>query len=197
MHDDAYYAATDKEDGMSPTMTEARASLRGGVTFRKPETADGAAIWRLIRRSKPLDENSMYCNLIQCDHFADTCVLAEVDGEVAGWISAHIPPSEDDTLFVWQVAVAKEARGQGLGRKMLEALLDREECEDVAQLKTTITRDNEASWGLFTRFADRIGAPVSSEPQFISDEHFDGEHATEHMVTIDIAEADADDAKAA
>lgn len=177
---------------MTPTTTTARARLRGAkITFRKPSPMDGAAIWRLIKRSRPLDQNSMYCNLIQCDHFADTCVLAEIDGEVAGWISAHIPPGEDDTLFVWQVAVAREARGCGLARRMLESLLEREECAGVEALKTTITRDNEASWALFTRFADRIGAPIDDEPHFISDEHFDGEHATEHMVTIAVGEAEA------
>ena len=175
---------------MTSSTTDARARMRAAeVTFRKPTSMDGSAIWRLVKRSKPLDENSMYCNLIQCDHFADTCVLAEAGEEVIGWISAHIPPGEEDTLFIWQVAVAREARGCGLGRRMLEALLDREECADVEHLKTTITRDNEASWALFTRFADRIGAPIDDEPHFISDEHFDGEHATEHMVTIAVGEA--------
>jgi L-2,4-diaminobutyric acid acetyltransferase len=47
--------------------------------LRKPEGEDGSAVWDLVRECKPLDENSMYCNLIQCDHFSDTCVLAELD----------------------------------------------------------------------------------------------------------------------
>ena len=50
--------------------------------LRKPEATDGAAIWDLVRACKPLDENSMYANLIQADHFRDTCVLAELDDEV-------------------------------------------------------------------------------------------------------------------
>ncbi len=45
------------------------------LVFRKPDAKDGSEIWKLIQRCKPLDENSMYCNLVQCDHFRDTCVI--------------------------------------------------------------------------------------------------------------------------
>ena len=84
-------------------------------TLRKPRAEDGAAIWKLVRACRPLDENSMYCNLLQCDHFADPCVVAEVHGDVVGWISAYVMPNDPETLFVWQVAVSERMRGAGLG----------------------------------------------------------------------------------
>ena len=157
-------------------------------TLRKPDSTDGAAIWALIKDCKPLDENSMYCNLVQADHFRDTCVLAELDGAVVGWISGHIRPDADDTLFIWQVAVSSNARGLGLGSKMLDALLKRDVCADVSKLQTTITEDNDASWALFRSFANRHDGELTDEPYFVSEEHFDGYHDTEHMVTINLAE---------
>lgn len=153
------------------------------VTLRKPEATDGAAIWEFVRECKPLDENSMYCNLIQADHFRDTCVVAELDGDVVGWISGHMIPNEN-AFFVWQVAVSPKVRGMGLGGKMLMHLIQRDACMDADKLKTTITKDNEASWGLFRSFARKIGGQLSEKPHFKRDEHFDGNHATEHMVTI-------------
>lgn len=159
------------------------------ITLRKPVDADGSAVWELIDSCSPLDGNSLYCNLIQCDHFAETCVLAERGCEPVGWISAYVLPDDPDTLFVWQVAVSEAARGQGLAGRMLKHLLNRQACASIQQLKTTITRDNEASWGLFSRFAEREGAELESEAHFKRDEHFDGRHATEHMVTIAFAEA--------
>lgn len=161
------------------------------LTLRKPTAADGAAIWDLVRGCKPLDENSIYCNLVQCDHFAETCVVAE-DAErgVVGWISGHMVPGEPGTLFVWQVAVSPAARGMGLGRKMLTHLVAREALA-VARIKTTITKDNGASWALFRGFAERRGATLSDVPHFHAEDHFGGRHATEHMVTITL-EAEAE-----
>jgi L-2,4-diaminobutyric acid acetyltransferase len=155
------------------------------LVLRKPETTDGAAIWELIKACKPLDENSMYCNLVQADHFRDTCVVAELDGDIVGWISGHMIPAED-ALFVWQVAVSDAARGLGLGRKMLTHLIERSECADATHLKTTITKDNDASWGLFRSFARHIGGALSDEPHFEKEAHFEGRHDTEYMVTIEL-----------
>nr|WP_267137129.1 diaminobutyrate acetyltransferase [Anianabacter salinae] len=157
-----------------------------GITFREPTHEDGAAIHELIASCPPLDTNSLYCNLVQCDHFAETCVVAELEGKIVGWISGHLVPNED-AVFVWQVAVGEDARGRGLGYRMLRNLLQRDACKDVTAMKTTITADNAASWALFTRFADRVGAELDSDPHYTRDEHFRGAHATEHMLTIKLA----------
>ena len=155
-----------------------------GLVLRAPTPEDGSDVWDLIRDCRPLDENSMYCNLIQCEHFSDTCVIAELDGEVVGWVSGLIPPSEPDTLFVWQVAVGAKARGMGVARRMLEHLLARPACSEVTQLKTTITADNEASWALFNSFADRLDATLERDAHYEKEAHFGGRHDTEYMVTI-------------
>lgn len=163
--------------------TEQEIPRTKGLRLRKPVSEDGAQIWELVRACKPLDENSVYCNLLQCDHFSDTCVVAELNGEIVGWISGYIVPKEN-ALFVWQVAVGSAARGMGLGGKMLDHLIAREECDDVTALKTTITEDNDASWGLFRSFARRQGGSLSDSAHFHEDDHFEGRHDTEHMVTI-------------
>ena len=163
----------------------------GRIRFRKPEPQDGAAVWELVAACAPLDENSMYCNLIQCDHFRDTCILAERDGKVVGWISGYRLPYDPETLFVWQVAVSDVARGEGLAKRMLGRLLDRDDCAGVTRLQTTITRDNDASWGLFKSFARGEDAQFDAQAHFTRDTHFRGYHATEHMVTIKLPDAES------
>ena len=153
------------------------------LRLRKPDATDGSAIWELVRDCAPLDENSMYCNLVQADHFRDTCVVAELNGEIVGWISGHMIPNED-AFFVWQVAVSPKARGFGLGRRMLTHLVNRDECADASTLKTTITAENDASWALFRSLARAIGGRISDRPHFKREAHFDGNHDTEHLVTI-------------
>jgi L-2,4-diaminobutyric acid acetyltransferase len=154
--------------------------------LRKPTKEDGAAVWNLVAACAPLDQNSMYMNVVQCDHFAETCILAERGDKVLGWISGHIPPEKPDTIFVWQVAVHADARGLGLGKRMLRALLQRAACAQVTTLETTITKSNEASWGLFRSFARDRGGALSDAPHYERDAHLGGQHATEHLVSIEL-----------
>lgn len=162
---------------------------KAAPALREPTANDGPEIWELVRACKPLDENSMYCNLIQCDHFRDTCVVAEIDGEIVGWVSAYVLPDDPQTLFVWQVAVSEKARGTGLGSLMLTGLLRRKACEKVTRLQTTITQENTASWALFRKFAVNRGASLKSLPYYTQGQHFRDRQSTEHMVTIDLSEA--------
>ncbi|WP_424929722.1 diaminobutyrate acetyltransferase [Amaricoccus tamworthensis] len=171
---------------MPKDLTEPRTRT---LRLRKPDASDGADIWALVKSCRPLDVNSMYANLIQADHFRDTCVVAERDGEIVGWVSGHMIPDSSE-LFVWQVAVGEKARGTGLGKRMLLDLIERDACNDAENLKTTITRDNTASWSLFRSFARSIGGDLTDEPHFERDVHFDGQHDTEHMVTISLPTAD-------
>jgi len=64
----------------------------------------------LIARCPPLDRNSLYCNLLQCSHFAATCALARHDDTTVGFVSGYRPPSDPGVLFIWQVAVDSTAR---------------------------------------------------------------------------------------
>lgn len=167
--------------------TRARPHDHVSTILREPCAADGPAIHDLIAASPPLDRNSLYCNLLQARDFAATSILAEAgdkSGTPLGWISGYVPPTEPQTLFVWQVAVASAARGQGLGHRMLEALIARPALGALTLLRTTITADNAASWALFERFARDRGAHVIREPLFLKDRHFAGRHETEHLVTI-------------
>lgn len=154
------------------------------VSFRRPLMSDGAAVWELIAESGALDQNSLYCNLLQCSHFAQTCVIAQSGDALLGWMSGYIPPEQPGTMFVWQVCAAPAARGQGLARRMLHEVLSRPECGDVTRLSCTITKDNAASWALFNAVARDLGAPLAAQPHFLRQTHFNDLHDSEHQVII-------------
>jgi L-2,4-diaminobutyric acid acetyltransferase len=126
--------------------------------LRRPASSDAAAIQRLIEACRPLDVNSTYAYLLLCHHFADTCVVAESDAETTGFLSAYLPPGREDSLFVWQVAVAESARGQRLASSMIEEALGRKACASVRFLEATVSPSNRASRALFEGFAARRGA---------------------------------------
>lgn len=139
----------------------------------------------------PLDPNSIYCNLLQCTHFQETCVAAELDGELQGFISAYVIPDRPDTLFVWQVAVSPAGRGRGLASQMLDHILQRPACSDINWLETTITPDNDASKGLFQRLADKHGAALEQTVIFDREQHFNGAHDSEWLTRIGPLDAQA------
>jgi len=154
------------------------------IELRRPRATDGPAITALIAACPPLDRNSRYCNLLQCAHFADHCIVAEQAGRILGWVSGYRPPSEPGAFFVWQVAVSAEGRGKRLASRMISALLARPEQRDATHLITTITDDNEASWRLFRGLARDWRAPLERNALFERDAHFAGAHATEFLARI-------------
>ncbi|MDZ3832859.1 MAG: diaminobutyrate acetyltransferase [Sphingopyxis sp.] len=170
---------TPRNYGEFPVSAEPQA-----IRLRRPQATDGPAVTALIAACPPLDRNSAYCNLVQCTHFAAHCVIAERGGRIVGWVSGHRPPSDPEAFFVWQVAVAAEARGQGLAGRMIRMLLARPEQRGVARLITTVTHDNAASWALFRGLAREWGAGLEQEPLFERDAHFAGAHDTEFQASI-------------
>lgn len=154
------------------------------MKLRKPDAEDGPRVTALVAASPPLDTNSAYCNLLQCTDFRDTCVIAERDGEVLGWISAYRPPSAAHRIFIWQVAISADARGMGLAIRMLQELLARPSARGATEIVTTITDNNDASWGLFRSLARRLGAQLTRSPRFDRETHFAGRHDTEWEARI-------------
>ncbi|MER2492379.1 diaminobutyrate acetyltransferase [Catenovulum sediminis] len=159
-------------------------SMKGQPEFRCPKAEDGYPVHQLIAACPPLDTNSAYCNLLQCSHFAETCVIAEIDGDIVGWVSAYIEPTQPDTLFIWQMAVSEKARGYSLARKMLEHLLAREVCSKVCYIETTITADNAASRRVFKRLAENLGTQIVESEFFTKEKHFGGQHSDEFLFRI-------------
>ena len=152
------------------------------VVLRHPVLEDGTAVFDLVDACKPLDLNSHYLYLLQCSHFAPTCVVATLHGEVVAWVSGYIPPKQADIFFVWQVAVGEKARGLGLGKKLINWVLAQQ--TGIQTIHTSITPDNAASWGLFKSLARAWGSDLSSRDWFEEQSHFGGRHHTEVLVEI-------------
>ena len=154
------------------------------IVFREPVAEDGSPVFELIKSCPPLDTNSMYCNLLQCSHFAATSVAAEINGELVGFVSGYLIPESPTSLFVWQVAVSSKARGKGLATLMIQHILQREVCAKEEYIQTTLTEDNQASWALFKRLSDKLNTSYESSVMFDKQQHFNSAHDSEMLVKI-------------
>jgi L-2,4-diaminobutyric acid acetyltransferase len=151
--------------------------------IRIPDPAEGLSIHRLVSDSPPLDPNSVYCNLLQCTHFATTCRVAVSGDQIVAFVTGYRKPADPDVLFIWQVCASEAVRGQGIAQRLIESILDEE--AGLTALETTITESNRSSWRLFEAVSNQRQGTMESSPFFLKDRHFGGLHDTEFLVRID------------
>lgn len=158
------------------------------IVLRKPARRDGAALHDLIAHCPPLDLNSCYAYLLLCDHHAETCVVAEVDGRLVGAVTAYFPPAKPDTLFVWQVAIDPGMQGQGLASRMLDNLVERcfsdEAGRPLRMVEATISPSNIASRKLFTSLASRHGIEIAAGLHYAATDFGQGVHEEEWLYRL-------------
>jgi len=136
-------------------------------TLREPRPGDAAELWRLVRNGGSLDLNSPYVYLLICtDHAATSVVATDEHDEPVGFVAAYRPPPDPDAAFVWQIGVAERARGQGLAKRLLMAMVSREANGDAQQLTATVTPDNTASLALFRSVALDLSAEIEEHERF-------------------------------
>jgi L-2,4-diaminobutyric acid acetyltransferase len=153
------------------------------VVLRAPRVGDGADLWRIAKDSRVLDTNSSYAYVLWCRDFPATSVVAEVGGEVVGFVIGYVRPQAPHTVFVWQVAVDRSQRGRGIGAAMLDKLLDTVAAADVTVLETTISPDNAGSIAMFAAVARRRDARMTKRPLF-EPGVFPDSHAAEDLYRI-------------
>ena len=169
-------------DSEEPANTKSHQAIR----FRHPRLEDGLAVYQLVKNCPPLDLNSSYLYFLQSSHFANTCLLAERDGEIVGFVSGYRRPDDLHNLFIWQVAVSPAARGKGLAKRLVSALLAKQVQSSIAltAVSCTISPSNLASQGVFKSLAKLHGLTLDVS-DFLTLEHFAGqEHEAEQEYTL-------------
>ena len=171
--------------GTLTSATQTLAAARSEVLIRRPKRTDGLAVNALIARSPPLDTNSLYCNLLQCTHFSDTSAVADCGSDIVGFASGYLVPGRmGPALFIWQVAVDQEFRGQSIGRNLILDIWARRCCANTQWIELTIGLENGASWNLFEGIARELGARTRREVMFDRQLDFDDQHESEIKLRI-------------
>lgn len=162
------------------------------VEILPPDVEDGGDIWRIAKASAELDLNSSYMYLLFARDFADTSRVVRVDGTAVAFVLAYRRADAPECLFVWQVAVDENHRGEGLARQMLDDLIRSsfENGAPIRTIETTVTDDNIPSRRLFASLADRWGAQIRTQVLF-DESHFPDDHEAERLHKIGPLDPDA------
>ncbi len=147
------------------------------------EYGDGGAMWRLARESGVLEDNAEYTYHMFSHFFGETSTVADLDGKAVGFVAGFRPPYRQDSLFVWQIAVAEEARGRGLAAAMLHGLVQRLSPR-IHYLEATVTPDNEASMRTFRKIARDLDTSVTEEVLFPGNRFHGPSHEDEMLFRI-------------
>lgn len=154
------------------------------ITILNATTEDGPTVHQLAGSCEALDQNSRYTYLLLCTHFKDHTLVARAeDGTLAGFVSAYAIPVKAETLFIWQVAVAREFRQHGVASRMLDRLAMQAQAKGLRYIEATVTPSNSPSINMLKKFATRFGAEISIHTYF-EKELFDGEHEEELLIRI-------------
>ncbi len=136
------------------------------IAIRHPTVDDGAALWHLIGELDGLERNTCYAYLLLCSHFAGSSLVAERNGALVGCVLGYRPPSQPDAAFVWQIGVHSDARGTGLGTRLLSEFMNLPAHRECQFLEATVGTTNQASRALFRGFARKRGVPCEEGPGY-------------------------------
>ena len=92
------------------------------------------------------------------DHLEFGRLVAVRDGRVVGWAALTLVSDRCVYAGVAEVSVyiGVDARGQGIGSKLLAALIEESECEGIWTLQAGVFADNDQSIALHERYGFRI-----------------------------------------
>jgi L-2,4-diaminobutyric acid acetyltransferase len=159
------------------------------MRLRIPTLSDAPAMRRLAQLAAGgLDSYATYLYLLLCRDFAATCAVAtnarDDDRDLQGFVTAFRPPERPETLFVWQIGVAPEARGQGLAKRMLLHALASPACAGVRYVEANVSPSNVASNRTFASLAKELGAALEIQEGFRSVDFGTEAHEEEKLVRV-------------
>ncbi|HEX8005678.1 MAG TPA: GNAT family N-acetyltransferase, partial [Trebonia sp.] len=92
--------------------------------------------------------------------FHDTSLVAERDGELAGFLIGFMSPSKLDSAYIHFVGVNPRSRGNGLARRLYETFFDRAKTEGRRVVRAVTASHNSASIAFHTAMGFTVTDPI-------------------------------------
>ena len=127
------------------------------ISIEKLHKKDFLHVHELSGSIKGIVQHPGHFYKIMAAHFGDTFFVAKEkkeDGsiEILGFMMGFLSRKLDGCLFVWQIAVSKNAQGKGVGSRLLDHTINYARAvEDCRYIMATVEIDNYASQKLFEK----------------------------------------------
>lgn len=123
------------------------------MDIRNCRETDVDKIRKFVKRSKPLDLHTVFTYWTLFKYFGDTCFVLEKEGRIIGFISSLLSSNQPDTLYLWQIGIDPDYRGNRYAEILLKRVVEAARAKDCKGLQVTIAHENRSSYRLFSRFA--------------------------------------------
>jgi predicted GNAT superfamily acetyltransferase len=95
------------------------------------------------------------------DHFAHTSLIAEWDGDLAGFLVGFLSPSQPDVAYIHFVGVSPDHRGSGLARRLYMSFFDLARAGGRTVVRAITSPQNEASIAFHQAVGFTVTGPVT------------------------------------
>ena len=154
------------------------------IVYSHPRALDGSDMWKLVKGNEDLDLNSSYSYFLVSKLFSNRCIIVKdsaQNNKIVGFVMGFVFAEEPETYFIWQISVSKDYRGQGIGKELLERVLQTN--EDIKYIKGTISKKNNSYKKVLNDIAVKYNTWMSTKAGFEDDQFPEG-HEEEELVLI-------------
>jgi len=150
--------------------------------IRNVSLKDIKEVYSLLKANRPyVGLNSRYTYFLLAKDFADTCVVAELNGKIVAFSSGYVSPTKKDTFFSWEAVVHRDYRGNKLQKRML---LWQIMITGVRYFEGTVNPSNEASKMSFLSLAQLLKTTCEESLLFSEDDFENDGHEPEILYRV-------------
>jgi L-2,4-diaminobutyric acid acetyltransferase len=129
--------------------------------FRKPNESDFERVYDFVSACKPLESYAVHFYKIMLRYFRNTCLVAEENNVIVGFVLGFVSQVDPKTYFLWQIGVSPEKQGQGIGNRLLTEMESLLKKTRVGRMELTVDPENITS----QKLVEKTGFVVVSQKE--------------------------------
>jgi diaminobutyrate acetyltransferase len=134
---------------MTSKVDRIRRLQASGVRFRTAREDEFLALQGFVAGCPPLEAYPQHVYRILLRHFGSCSFVAEREGRILGFVQGLASHRHPGTYFLWQIGVAPDQQGTGLGKRLLRHVETELRRLGLDRIDVTVDPLNDASRRLF------------------------------------------------
>lgn len=119
-------------------------------------------------------------------YFRNLCFVAEVNGEIVGFVTAIRGSADINVVYLWQIRVLPAFRKQGIASRLIMSLIKKLKDIEVAYFEVSIDPSNIKSLSLFKKTADFLDKQLIKVGEIVYSESFSNKPQLENVYRINL-----------